>query len=94
MNEFTVNSSGFLSPECILKTQLTKPGVVPLHSIVRYLHARLHVFSRTCNMHTDIEKFNCKLELKGRVSLAYSSYKTLTVGMWHATVMTVCRGKS
>ena len=38
MNEFRVSRSAFRPSECILNMLSTKPGVVHLHSIVRYLY--------------------------------------------------------
>ena len=47
----------FHPSECILNMLPAKPGVVPLHSIVRYLYEKLQVFSRICNIYTDIEEY-------------------------------------
>ena len=57
MNEFRVSRSAFHPSECILTMLSTKPIVVPLHSIVRYLYEKLHVLSCTCNIYIDIKEY-------------------------------------
>ena len=55
LKKIRVCCSVFHKSKCILNMLQTKPGVVPLYSIVIYLNKKLHVFNSTCNLHTDIE---------------------------------------